>query len=97
MIALDQVTAIATRARSTRAASDADQRLGLVLGVVRVLDRQGRQIEHAAGGRRTLQGAHAAIGLGQGPAPIRPPKRSGIAHSSWTVPPKDEGVINRHD
>jgi len=32
MIALDQVTAIATRARSTRAASDADQRLGLVLG-----------------------------------------------------------------
>jgi hypothetical protein len=32
MIALDQVTAIATRARSARASSDADQRLGLVLG-----------------------------------------------------------------
>lgn len=32
MIALDQVTAIATRARSSRAPLDSDQRLGLVLG-----------------------------------------------------------------
>jgi len=54
MIALDQATVVATRARSARAADNADQRLGLVLG---------RIIAHEIGHFLLAAAPHQGVGL----------------------------------
>ncbi len=48
-----------------------EQGLGEMFGIVGVLDRQRRQVEHAAGRGGPFQAAHAAIGFSQGSLPIR--------------------------